>query len=218
MSIIVVPTHSQRSLIWSRTQPPPILDAFNRADEPILGNGTWTTPSQSGTNQINLTANQISSSLGASDAYWSLASFSTTPGVEAYMDFVTVNGTDRFLLQHCLQNPNSGAENFYDLQINRATNLWRLNRIDAAVSILLHDHTQAIANGDGGGIRNIQGLIEVWWRTAGVWSLLFTFTDTTYTSGFIGVGMIGTVNRADNFGGGIFIPPDPSPFACGTGV
>lgn len=196
----------------------PILDDFTRADQdPITGN--WTTPGQSGNNNMRLVSNQMAgpSSGGSADAYWNPGTFAASSGVliEAFMDLAIVSGTsNRFFLSICIQNPNSGSYNSYGIQINRATSIWRLNRVDATISSNIHaDVTQAVSSGDGAAISlDGTGLITVWYRAgAGSWTSLFTQTDTTYTSGYIGAGMldVSTNERIDNFGGGQVVTSDP---------
>jgi hypothetical protein len=185
-----------------------ILDDFNRADEnPLSGGGNWAGPIFSANSQMQLVSQAVTGAVAATGdgSYWNASQFNNgAVGVEVFADVGTVNGTDRFFLDW-VENPNTGVENGYELQVNLSVDLWRLRRLDASVATTLGANvTQAVTAGDGIGFSSVNGTHTVYYRAgAGSWTVLFSRSDNTYVgNGNIGLGTIGTVNTMDNFGGG----------------
>jgi hypothetical protein len=190
----------------------PILADFLIPDEdPLSFGGKFSGPEELGQLQCQLLSHQAAAESGGtvSSSYWNVGQFSATPGLEAYFDIPVISGTDRVIVT-LINNPNTGVENGYESQVNFGGTSWRLRRLDAGVATTLGANvTQATANGDGTGVRILpDGTIEVWYRNGSVWgaSPLYTRSDSTYTSLYIGIIIIGTVNRIANFGGGTFAP------------
>lgn len=193
-----------------------VLDTFNRADEdPLSGGGNWAGPILSGLNQMKVVSNGIMQSLVVASqsgtSYWNAATFG--PGSEVYFDVTTVwanNASDVWTWCNG-QNENSGSVDGYAMVAGRSTGswVWVLYRVDNGAWTKLGADlaTQLLSAGDGVGIEcGTSGIFQTYYKASGgSWTTLGTTrTDTTYTSGHIGLskGYLDSTSVVDNFGGG----------------
>lgn len=82
-----------------------------------------------------------------------------------------------------------------------------------AVSTLATYSSVGMSNGDAFGASAIGSSIKVYKRVSGSWSVLGTTSDSTYTSGLIGIYTGDASVRLTNFGGG-----PVNPVVCGNGL
>lgn len=191
----------------------PILDSFNRANEDPVANG-WLGPILPTFNTMKVVGSALQQSmiLGKSgNSYWAVSNFG--PGSECYVTFSTVwnNTSSSFWLYSCGRNENTGTQGGYQLFLSMSSGVWvwQIYRMDLTNSVQLGADlgTQAIGDGDSIGLAvAADGTIQAWYKATGSsWATLgSTRTDTTYTSGHIGVakGFLDTTSILDDFGGG----------------
>ena len=192
-----------------------ILDNFNRANEdPVSGGGNWSGPVTSGINNMKVVSNGLMQSTSvpsqSGDSYWSAANFG--PGAQVYITVPTMwanNSSDIWVFCHSSNEPNT---NSYQLYISRSSGswVWQLYREDNGVATQLGANlgSQTIASGDAIGLDcPSTNALQAWYHATGAstWSAVGTSrTDSTYTSGHIGVGkgFVDTTSVLDDFGGG----------------
>lgn len=190
-----------------------ILTSFTGADEdPLSEGGNWSGPVFSGGGALKRASNTCKPpATGAGSSYWAAASFG--PAVEVYCTVTTVwvnDNSDTFLWLH-LGSEGSASLRGYQLYIFQVAGAftWQLYRYDTGSATLLGSNlgTQTISNGDAVGLAcDSAGVFQAYYKaSAGSWATLgSTRTDTTYTSGHIGLGkgFNDTTSVLDNFGGG----------------
>lgn len=185
-------------------------------DTPILENfGTIGGPPMPGWTDLLSGIKSIAGGVGQANVSSSLSYYSAGGpygnNVEGYVDIATKPGTNGTISVFMLQDMTSiatvdGYEGRLTVVSGASNDTWRIYKIDngAAGGSPLATATQEAANGDGLWLENKNGILNLYRRSSGVWALMCTATDTTYTgSKYLGLGMSDTVGRADNFGGGI---------------
>lgn len=155
----------------------------------------------------------ISGGVGQANVTQSLSYYSAggpyTNNCEDYADIATKPGTNGTFSVFLLQDVGSiatadGYEGRMTVVSGASNDTWRIYRIDNGAATQLATATQEAANGDGLWLENKNGILNLYRRSSGVWTLMCTATDTTYTgSKYVGLGLSDTTARADNFGGGI---------------
>ncbi len=192
----------------------PILDAFNRANEdPLSGSGNWAGPILPGMAQMKGVSNALMQSTlvpsASGSSYWAASTFSGS--VQAYSTIPTwwANASSDFWLWCQGANENTASADGYQLYVPHGGN-WLVVRVDNTVGTQLGAAlgTQTVNSGDGIGLDcGGTGTLQAWYHAAlaSTWSTLGTSrSDTTYTSGHIGVskGFVDTTSVLDDFGGG----------------
>lgn len=182
-----------------------VLDSFGQANEdPLSSSGKWSGPTESGHAQLQVTSNTATGhSSGSSSSWWNVTTFG--PDTEAYITISTkgnTGATDYLWIN--LQTPGTAGIDGYFIAYNylAGTDTQEIYRIDndgftrlgAAIS------TEYSA-GDGLGVDNVAGLINVYRNNAG-WASVGNRSDSTYGTGYIGLGADRDVERLDDFGGG----------------
>lgn len=186
-----------------------ILDTFTSANtDPIAGN--WSGPIKPGMAQMKIVSNALKQSLvvagQSGSSYWNAANFG--PGVEVYVTVTTWwnNASSDFWLWANGNNENAaGVDGYLTYIPNGGT--WSINRTDNNVDTQLGATlvTQTISNGDAIGVSIQGGTITGWYKASGgSWASQGTRSDSTYTSGHIGVskGFVDSTSVLDDFGGG----------------
>lgn len=194
----------------------PVLDNFNRANEdPLSGGGNWAGPILPGLNQMKVVSNGIMQSLTVAlqsgTSYWNVTTFG--PGSEVYFELPTVwanNSSDVWTWCNG-QSENTASVDGYAMVAGRSTGSWEwyLYRLDNGTWTQLGASlgTQLLSAGDALGIEcGSTGIFQTYYKASGgSWATLGTTrTDTTYTSGHIGLskGYLDSTSVVDNFGGG----------------
>jgi len=191
-----------------------LLDDFNRTNEDPVA-GSWSsTPILSGMSNMKVVSNALkkSTNVAASGSAWINTVYG--PGVEAYVDFTTIHtstvdydawlwlngnaentgGVDGYI---CYFNKTSGGVIEWGLYI--VTNNV-ITRLGAAINT-----TQDLSNGNKIGCSHDGTTLEMFYHNGTSWTSMGTRSDSTYTTGHIGVS-IGTNTNTDgvidNFSGG----------------
>ncbi len=181
-----------------------ILDAFNRADENPLGNGTWSALSIiGGTARLKLVTNQAAgTTAGLNSNYWSAATFG--PDTEVFATIPTLSGNTHDVYLR-LANAGSASVNGYMVEADALGGTVTVYRIDASTPTALGAPiSQTITAADSLGASIVGSTITAWYKVgAGAWTSLGTRSDATYSAaGNIGASIDGTTGRLDDFGGG----------------
>jgi len=182
-----------------------ILDNFNRANEAPLANGNWTCPAQTGAGTLSLTSNQVNSTFGSADCYWSASTFG--PDSEAFVTISTIDNVCSALFLRA-NNLNSTSLNGYWYEycgVSGASNdTFTIYRIDNGSCTNIAAGTQEVASGDSIGAGAIGSSLKMYYKAAaGSWTSVVNVSDATYSgSGRIGLHTENTTFRLDDFGGG----------------
>jgi len=203
-----------------------VLDDFNRANEnPLSSAGSWGTSIfdnfGGAGDSFKLVSNAIqddsaADGAGSGQAFWDGATYG--PAVEVYVTFTTIWGNASSDFWFWLQG--SGEDNASNANLDgyiayaaysAGSWVYTLSRVDNGVSteIRAAQTGPTLANGDKLGMECSASGVFTWYHkpAAGSWgaaSGLSTTTDTTYTSGHIGLskGYADTTSVLDDFGGG----------------
>ena len=187
-----------------------VLDAFNRSDEnPLSGGGQWSSPLFAGTGNLRLVSNVVRYVTGGvGEAYWNPGTFNVPCEVHAKApSWPSNNG---WLLYLCVQQPGTGGWDGYLLYGIRGDNLLELFRIDnEAFTQLGSSIAYTGANNDSMALDTNGTTLTIWAIddsvASGVWSSKGTRTDSTYTTGYIGLATNDSTSMTlDDFGGGSF--------------
>jgi len=186
-----------------------VVDAFNRADENPLSDGSaWSNPGAGlGVTALQLSTNQAASGTGSSA---SVRDVGTTPNLEAYMTVTTLPGAAGVSVGLFTRSTGADATwDGYEVAIVHDTGAWALQRVDNAAPTTFASGTftgGALAAGDAIGMTSIGSTHTVWLKRAGgEWTKAGTGVDATYSAhGSIGmlVAPADATVRYDNFGGG----------------
>ena len=168
-----------------------ILDDFNRADEnPLSGGGNWTTAGDA----PEIVSNQVTSS-STGDAFW-VAGSEIADG-EAYFTVAALVDTGSSTILYARWNVSSPAGYIFVYgEGNFSLYRWDPGYVEIDTSI--GDNFDA---GDQMRLLFVGSQIEGWVNHDGVWEMVVSGTDSTFTSGRIGFGVV-TTNAIDDFGGG----------------
>jgi hypothetical protein len=196
-----------------------VLDDFTRTNEnPLSDGGNWSTPNPA-IDTIKLVSDKAvpnAAGAGAGIAWWNVSTFTETDVWGVVADI-----TNYPILLACLTHPTGLDVAGYLLRVE-ATQMYLSHLV--AIEGTSHLLTGlSIANGDSVGMRVQGGTIAVYHKpSAGSWTLLGTFADTSYSSGYIGLGFVGSLSTGawSQFGGGAVAPTfasTSSPIAIGSG-
>lgn len=180
-----------------------VLDDFNRGDGNV--GVEWVTPSQDGGVQGVIVSNQLAAVSAGEAAVTSAQSFG--PDAEVFTDVPVLPGAG-VQMECAVRTNNLFSPTQYKLKITANTGLWEFRyRLAAASVLIVAGPTQVLSAGDGFGMRVIDTGLEAWYKpAAGIWTQLFTTTDSnvtkTATPNYIAVHMYDTTTRLDNVGGG----------------
>lgn len=175
----------------------PILDNFNRTDEdPAVG---WALVLDAG-DELEVVSNEGQGNGAAfCKAYWDDTSFSGE--IAAFVTLATASVSGQGVL-YSLQDEGTSTWDGYELGAYDILDDIFLERVDNnSFTTLGSSFSQAGADGDKVGGHLLSGTHEVYYDTGGGWSSLGTRSDSTYTSGFIGV-RSGAAIQIDDFGAG----------------
>ena len=176
-----------------------VTDDFNRTDsDPI--SGSWDGPLRAGENKLEIISNQVAHSTGAGTAG---TMYYTVPIVRPFQAWIEIpNASGDQGIDYCIQEPKLTSElEGYRWQSNGAfgLELYRIaqgsfTKIDASIP-------GTIADGDALGVHlDYDGAHKLYWRDAGVWALMATYTDTRFISGYVGIVQTNVAaGRLDNF-------------------
>lgn len=179
-----------------------VLDSFTRANENPLAGG-WLGPQYVGDAQFQIVSDQAKPGASASDSYLHSAGIISAP-LEVFFTVVTpdtaAGGFSR--IDYCIQNPNTSNITAYRVSngYGASLDLVRLERHDVGgtTNYTAFTSTNFWSAGSVVGVRLLADGTHQIYRNG---TLITTFTDTTYTSGYLG--MTASVNAIhDDFGGG----------------
>jgi hypothetical protein len=171
----------------------PIVDTFNRADG-TLGS-PWT--------NITGTGDVISNTAGDTGAW--LAQYGTTDYTNLAASFRVATLPANLNRYQLYYRYDPGSQNGYRTEFYRddsQTDYWITSKIVGGVATsLMAGTTQELAVGDSLGIFVLGDSISLMHRPAGgVWTVIDTVTDTTYSAGGkVAIGAGGSTARLDNF-------------------
>lgn len=166
-----------------------ILDNFNRADGAIGSN--WTIFFEDGFRVVSNTCALTTGGLGEGGTFWNVTTNFTDTEV-----YTTLSTTGNLALY---ARANSDASNGYLLSFESGNLV--LYGTTGGVTLATYP-TVGLANGDAFGCAVIGTNIETFKRVSGVWSSLGSVTDTSVSSGRVGMYTGNTTVRFDDFGGG----------------
>lgn len=174
----------------------PVLDNFDRSDaSPMTG---WDAPVLGSISANGATCQGDAAGYGI--ANWAT---SITGDQEVFGTISTKGGTDDevafgLMLKDTASIATTDGYNLV-VEVEAATDAWRLQRIDNAVATILASGTQEFSSGDQHGARWQNGTLFVFYNG----SILGSGTDSTYTgTGKIGLTIENTTTRVNDFGGG----------------
>lgn len=181
----------------------PILDNFNRADEPLNTRQNWGPLLQGFVNGSVLTTGFRSVSFAEAANAWALPIGSADQ--ELYCTVVIrpdASGNVRLFVR--TTDVNTGTENGYVGQFTRTA--WSIDVFtDGAITSTITSGSYSLQDGDSIGIAITGSTIELYHKpSAGAWTLLGSTTDTTWTNGGIGFYVNDPAKAAvlDDVGGG----------------
>lgn len=194
-----------------------LLDDFNRANE-VPATTNWSGPMESGDGSMNVNSNRLRpDGAGFSASWYDLSTFG--PDCEAWVTIDTKETEDagQMEVRIRLQDVGTAGLDGYIVRYlpKSGTDVVQIRRFDnGSTTQLGADINQDFDAGDGLGIECIGNQISAYRRSAGVWSLLGTRTDSTYTgAGYIGLAdhLGNAVGFFDDFGGGTVVVAPPPP-------
>ena len=181
-----------------------LLDAFTRANENPLANGTWnaTNPFGSGT-LCKLLSNVATGAGSFGNSYWDAATFGAD--TEVYFTYFTRSSQSGCHLR--LQSPGTAGVDGYEALLesgNTAAAIWRID--NGAETKLGANITTSYADGDSLGFEAIGSTLTLYKKTAGSWSATDNRSDATYGSaGNIGIAQNDTTGELDDYSGGTVV-------------
>ncbi|MEK7424998.1 MAG: fibronectin type III domain-containing protein, partial [Actinomycetota bacterium] len=201
----------------SPTEPLPVLDDFNRANEnPLSDGGKWGNGVVGSTETgLNVVSNELACSKTTTCTAWrSNAQYG--PDAEVWTRVGTLPGVGNAVRLYVrLQTPGSSAVDGYMLLYSQlsGTDQVVLYRITNGALAAVLTVNQELAAGDRLLLRAKGSTLEAWRRDTSSWSRLGVVNDSTYgVAGYAGIGLRGTTGRLDDFGartpGAVASPPD----------
>jgi hypothetical protein len=188
----------------------PIRDNFDRVENPLISpwvdiNGIF------GAGGMQANGASAQSTDAAARRGSALGSFGHDCEVYATALALPTNNTDRMDLFLGLQTIGAGTTDGYQLRFvfnSGAGDTWGIYRVDNDAGTLLGSTTvNNMAAGSKMGFERIGSTLSAYKFSGGVWTLVVSQTDSTYT----GLGAIGmatqTAGRFDDFGGGTLVGP-----------
>lgn len=195
-----------------------VLDNFNRAAEkPLSNGGKWAliggevTTGEIKATEENWRGETAFKAGSENAAYWTPVEF-TNPAVAAKIA-ADINGLEGrgFRLYACLQSPTSATEKSgYILYLEETTTgapgkyTFKLQKMTkSVVSALATVTAVAVSLGDLFALQVSGGKVIAWHKEgAGAWTIVAEGTDSTWTKGFVGMGMAGNIGRLDTLEAG----------------
>lgn len=196
-----------------------VLDAFTRANESPIA-APWISQTVSSAS-LRINSNAVNSDSAGNfgfGLYTNSGAAIVTPqtgsGIETFFTFSSNTAATRvgLLFTTSASTPPTDTPNGYQLDVQRASDTWRVARAAAGVNTALGaDVTQVIATGDKVGWQiytsGADTIVDVYYKAgAAAWALLFSRTDTGFTTytvnGFVGAYVDSQTNTIDDFGGG----------------
>ena len=211
------------SSLVTPVEPLPVLDAFNRSENPLSDAGRWsngiTGPVETG---LYTTSDRLACSRTTTCTAWRNAvQYGADVEVWARLPVLPGAGNQLRLLAR-VQQPGTSTYDGYMLRPNQlaGTDQILFERVDNGAFVTLLTVNQELAAGDLFLLRVQGSTIEAWRHNGASWSRLGTVSDATYAAvGYTGVGLRGTTGRADDFGARTMGGPPPDtelPSAPGT--
>jgi|SRR6185312_5377966 len=211
---------------WAQFPTTPVLDTFTRANEnPLSDGGSWTCPYLSPLS-LRVVSNQaVSQATDDSGCFWNNSTFG--PDVEVYVTVATLPPAGASLVLTARQD--TVSENGYAIfmctsgSCDFGSTGWVVVRFDAGVPTSLGTNAGSISAGDSIGMLIKGSTITAFKKTGGVWSSVFSVTDSTYSAaGSIGANLEpsgGASAALTDFGGGtaIVVTPPSNLGALGVG-
>ena len=185
----------------------PILDNFNRANEEPMSGG-WAARSPSA---FKVVSNQAA--LGTPVTSFVAAAYYSTAGTftdcQAYVTLAVRNNWQSVMgrVQAAASGTAGGCYACAYNSSNDKIDLYTTIGTDGALSVSLGTSgILGLASGDKLGICCVGTTISCWIYKAAAWTSVLTVTNTSYTSGYLGLVQYGDVGdvtgRLDDFGGG----------------
>jgi hypothetical protein len=181
----------------------PVLDSAERADEnPATG---WTGPIYSaGNGALKVESNTLRAHAAPSSRY-----FNAQGPFDAYQEvYFTIAAEDAawfFHVPFCLHGTLPDTPNGYLLNVSSQANTITVEKmVNGTITSIGAAISQTLANGDSVGARRWGTTIEIWYKAAaGIWTLLGTREDATYSvGGYLGMILLSTAQQFTNYGGG----------------
>jgi hypothetical protein len=187
------------------SEPLPVLDSFNRANEsPLSDAGRWS-PGVGGSGEtgLNVSSNLLACSRTTTCTSWR-NNLSYGPDTESWVRLTTLPGNGNALRLYArVKQPGSSAYDGYMLRTNQlsGTDEVFLERVDNGAVVRRLTISQELAAGDTLLLRVQGSTLEAWRHNGTSWARLGTVVDATYpAAGFAGVGIRGKTARLDDFG------------------
>ncbi len=191
-----------------------ILDTFTGADEnPIVTN--WTVKIRPTDDNLKRLSNTLQNEFqgGIGSGWYDISTYG--PDSEVWATVTTKGPTngDQIRLYLRLVDVGLSTVDGYEarlVSVDAGTDAVRIFRLDNGSSSQLGvDISQEFTDGDGFGFEAIGSTLAVYRKSAGVWTLLDTRTDSTYTAaGYLGVQFTQSGVGSpvlDDFGGGTVV-------------
>jgi hypothetical protein len=193
----------------------PVLDNFNRtAENPLTDGGLWTPTNSSygrtlaktnGTQALTTQANGT-----FCGATWrQIRQRINNAPIEQFLDVAALPDVSNWIDLQFPDNATSATANGYYMYMNQTT--WGVRIVTGGTpgaTITSGSVTWVAGDGMGCSITKA-GLITCYRRSGGVWSVLGSGTDTTYTAAlYTAWDTSSTSSLVDNYGGGV-APPQP---------
>ena len=182
----------------------PVLDTFDRANSGTLGSA-WSEVFGIGA-RWGISGNLAAPQAAQSSEYWNATTYGDCEG---YFTITTkpANSTGSVTIGLRLGGVGSIATfDGYAISVLpvTGTDIIRVQRVDnGSGTILGSDLNQEVAVNDVFGARMVGSTIYVYLNGTEIMSR----TDTTYTSGYIGIVAAETTTRINDFGGGAYVAP-----------
>lgn len=182
-----------------------VLDDFGRGNQNPISS-PWA-KLDTGINGITLTGNQVTGrpDLGSSaDAASYLATTSGLTDCEGYITVTTAPDAGYEVAVLARAKDVGGANTFDCYQAVWVSTTVQITKVtDGVAAVLVADHGQpALSDGYKLGIRCVGSTISAWIDTGSGFTKVLETTDTSYTSGYLGLWLVSDTVLADDFGGG----------------
>ena len=184
---------------------PPLLDNFNRTENPVSQAGKWASAGITGGAAARTSQNRLQSFPSPSGGYSFRVLSYLGNDMEAAATVVTRPNTSHHLSVFvCLQSAGTPGWDGYELRgkVLSGTDLWEIRRVTNGVATVLASKSLEIAANGTMLLRRAGTSVQFWWKPAGgVWTQQASATDSTYQWGMIGAGGLSS-GALDNFSGG----------------
>lgn len=185
-----------------------MLDTFDRANEnPLSGGGNWATLDNVFTSVMQISSNVAVSTSGQAASYWTRSQFTDCA---ASITVTNVAASSASVFARCQGVGGTSTADGYRLQCS--TGLMFLTTFTNGPNTSIRSlsiRVPLLTDGDQIGIQCIGTTIQGWLFHGGTWLLSGSFTDSTYSSGFLGIGsQSATQGAADFIGGPVGAPVD----------